>query len=107
MVRPAAHLAARGAGVPALRRQESPARAGHARPPGLGHHRERCQRPGRDLLADANRDGTVQLWDPRNGICVLTIPTHHEAGAVGWIAGSVVVGLNNARLLMIELSSAL
>ena len=43
---------------------------------------------GRMLLGSASDDRTVRIWDPSTGTCLLTVPVHHEAFAIGYAAGS-------------------
>ena len=61
---------------------------------------------GRDLLASAGEDRTVQIWDPATTGFLLTIPVHHEALAAARVSGSLAIGLS-AGILVIELSPAL
>ncbi len=61
---------------------------------------------GRDLLASASNDRTVRIWDPATGACLLTVPTHHEALAVAWVAESLAIGLT-AGILLIKPNAAL
>ena len=48
---------------------------------------------GQDLLASAGADGTVRIWNPDTGACLLTVPAHHEAVAIAWIAESLAIAL--------------
>jgi hypothetical protein len=43
----------------------------------------------------------VRIWDPHTGACLLTVPTHYAAHAVGWLTGSLAIGLA-AGLLVIK-----
>ena len=54
-----------------------------------------------ELLASAGDDGTVRIWDPETGTCLLTVPTHYPAQATAWVAESLAIGLG-AGILVIE-----
>jgi len=55
---------------------------------------------GRELLATASHDRTVRLWDPHTGICLATVPTHHEALGLTDLAGSLAIGLDSGILVI-------
>ncbi len=57
---------------------------------------------GRQFLASAGHDRTVRIWDPAAELCLLTIPTHHPALAIAWVADSLFIGLT-AGILMVKL----
>ena len=60
---------------------------------------------GRELLASADRDRTVRIWDPRIGACLLTVPVYHPACSLAWVAGSLAIGLTRG-ILVIQLNAA-
>jgi WD40 repeat protein len=51
---------------------------------------------GQELLASAGDDETVRIWDPRSGICVVAVPTHHPVRAVVSVADTLAIGLRLA-----------
>ena len=55
---------------------------------------------GRALLASGGDDGTVRLWDPGTGICVVTALTHHAALGVAGVADSLAIGLDVGILVI-------
>jgi WD40 repeat protein len=55
---------------------------------------------GTTLLATASEDGTVRLWDPQTGNCVVTVPVHHAALAVAAVDDSLAIGLDAGTLLI-------
>jgi WD40 repeat protein len=55
---------------------------------------------GRQLLATADDDGAVRIWDPETGACPLTIPTHYPPHAVTWVADSLAIGLGGGILVI-------
>jgi WD40 repeat protein len=55
---------------------------------------------GQSLLASAGADGTIGIWDPRTGVCVLTVPTYRTASAIAGVAESLAIGLNTGVLLI-------
>jgi WD40 repeat protein len=60
---------------------------------------------GRQLLASADDDGAVRIWDPETGACPFTIPTHYPPHAVAWVADSLAIGLG-AGILVIKPGAA-
>jgi hypothetical protein len=46
---------------------------------------------GRDLLASGD-NRTVRVWDPRTGICLATVPAHHQVRGVAAVADSLALG---------------
>jgi WD40 repeat protein len=53
---------------------------------------------GRHLVASGGDDRTARIWDPETGACLLTIPTHHPVVTVTWVAGVLVIVLDEGIL---------
>jgi WD40 repeat protein len=49
---------------------------------------------GRELLASAGTDGTVQIWDPVTGVLERTLEGH-----TGWVNGVCAVHVDGRELL--------
>jgi WD40 repeat protein len=54
----------------------------------------------RDLLASTSHDRSVRLWDPMTGRTLRSIPVHHRALACRYLAGTLVVGLDQGMLAL-------
>ena len=57
---------------------------------------------GRQLLASGSEDRTVRIWDPEEGMPLLSVPTHYTVMAVVQVADSLAIGLITG-ILMIKL----
>jgi WD40 repeat protein len=55
---------------------------------------------GRVLLASAANDRAVRVWDPQAGTCLLTMPTHYAALAVGQVGDFLAIVLNSGLLVV-------
>jgi WD40 repeat protein len=55
---------------------------------------------GRILLASGSDDETVHRWDPRTGICLVSVLTHHRALGVAGVADSLAIGLDIGILVI-------
>jgi WD40 repeat protein len=61
-----------------------------------GYVNAMCTMPagGRTLLASADDNRRVRLWDPHTGTRTATVPTHYAALAVTGVADSLAIGLD-------------
>ncbi|MBO0868701.1 MAG: trypsin-like peptidase domain-containing protein [Micromonosporaceae bacterium] len=52
------------------------------------------------LLVSTSQDRTVRLWDPMTGRTVRTIQVHHRALACDYLAGTLIIGLDQGLLAL-------
>jgi serine/threonine-protein kinase RsbW len=71
------------------------------RPPGRSQRRLPGHHGRKQLLASTGSDGTVRIWDPQTGACLLTTPICYPGMAIAWVAESLAIGLG-AGILMIK-----